>query len=50
MFPERFSNLPEYAFPRLRALLDAHEPAEAYSDDIVNMIAVTALQASTGDA
>ncbi|PJE27745.1 Aspartate/methionine/tyrosine aminotransferase [Pseudooceanicola antarcticus] len=26
MFPERFSNLPEYAFPRLRALLDSHEP------------------------
>ena len=25
-FPERFSNLPEYAFPRLRALLDHHEP------------------------
>lgn len=25
-FPERFSNLPEYAFPRLRSLLDAHEP------------------------
>jgi aspartate/methionine/tyrosine aminotransferase len=25
-FPERFSNLPEYAFPRLRALLDAHQP------------------------
>jgi aspartate/methionine/tyrosine aminotransferase len=25
-FPERFSNLPEYAFPRLRTLLDAHEP------------------------
>ncbi len=24
MFPERFSNLPEYAFPRLRSLLDAH--------------------------
>lgn len=24
MFPERFSNLPEYAFPRLRALLDPH--------------------------
>lgn len=23
-FPQRFSNLPEYAFPRLRALLDAH--------------------------
>ncbi len=26
VFPERFSNLPEYAFPRLRALLDGHEP------------------------
>ncbi|WP_127901783.1 aminotransferase class I/II-fold pyridoxal phosphate-dependent enzyme [Solirhodobacter olei] len=25
-FPERFSNLPEYAFPRLRSLLDHHEP------------------------
>lgn len=25
VFPERFSNLPEYAFPRLRALLDPHE-------------------------
>ncbi|MFZ1728428.1 MAG: aminotransferase class I/II-fold pyridoxal phosphate-dependent enzyme [Albidovulum sp.] len=25
-FPERFSNLPEYAFPRLRNLLDAHKP------------------------
>ncbi|MFY0623133.1 MAG: aminotransferase class I/II-fold pyridoxal phosphate-dependent enzyme [Pelagimonas sp.] len=25
MFPERFSNLPAYAFPRLRALLDVHE-------------------------
>jgi aspartate/methionine/tyrosine aminotransferase len=24
-FPERFSNLPEYAFPRLRALLDHHQ-------------------------
>jgi N-succinyldiaminopimelate aminotransferase len=24
--PERFANLPDYAFPRLRALLDAHEP------------------------
>lgn len=23
-FPQRFSNLPEYAFPRLRALLDPH--------------------------
>lgn len=26
MFPERFSNLPAYAFPRLRALLDSHVP------------------------
>jgi aspartate/methionine/tyrosine aminotransferase len=26
MYPERFSNLPAYAFPRLRALLDVHEP------------------------
>lgn len=25
-FPERFSNLPAYAFPRLRALLDGHPP------------------------
>jgi len=25
-FPERFSNLPDYAFPRLRALLDVHAP------------------------
>ena len=25
-FPERFSNLPEYAFPRLRSLLDSYEP------------------------
>lgn len=25
-FPERFSNLPEYAFPRLRKLLDPHAP------------------------
>jgi len=25
-FPERFSHLPEYAFPRLRSLLDAHPP------------------------
>ncbi|SMH43464.1 aminotransferase class I/II-fold pyridoxal phosphate-dependent enzyme [Maritimibacter sp. HL-12] len=25
-FPERFSGLPEYAFPRLRRLLDAHAP------------------------
>ncbi len=26
VFPERFSKLPEYAFPRLRKLLDAHAP------------------------
>lgn len=25
-FPERFAHLPDYAFPRLRALLDAHPP------------------------
>lgn len=25
-FPQRFSQLPEYAFPRLRSLLDAHAP------------------------
>jgi len=25
-FPERFSNLPDYAFPRLRKLLDTHDP------------------------
>ncbi|KAA9006172.1 aminotransferase class I/II-fold pyridoxal phosphate-dependent enzyme [Histidinibacterium aquaticum] len=25
-FPERFQDLPAYAFPRLRALLDGHEP------------------------
>jgi aspartate/methionine/tyrosine aminotransferase len=25
-FPERFSNLPDYAFPRLRKLLDPHQP------------------------
>lgn len=25
-YPERFSDLPEYAFPRLRALLDGHSP------------------------
>ena len=26
VFPERFSNLPDYAFPRLRKLLDVHQP------------------------
>ena len=25
-FPKRFSNLPDYAFPRLRRLLDSHAP------------------------
>ena len=33
MFPERFSNLPEYAFPRLRSLLDHHTPG----GDVVHM-------------
>ncbi|PIB23289.1 aspartate aminotransferase [Amylibacter kogurei] len=32
-FPQRFSNLPEYAFPRLRSLLD-HHPA---GGDVVHM-------------
>ena len=32
-FPERFSNLPAYAFPRLRTLLDSH-PA---GGDVVHM-------------
>lgn len=26
VFPKRFSNLPDYAFPRLRKLLDSHAP------------------------
>lgn len=33
MFPERFSNLPAYAFPRLRALLDPH----AQGGDVLHM-------------
>ncbi|QFT94658.1 LL-diaminopimelate aminotransferase [Roseovarius sp. THAF9] len=33
MFPERFSNLPEYAFPRLRSLLDVHAPG----GDVIHM-------------
>lgn len=33
MFPERFSNLPAYAFPRLRSLLDSHEPG----GDVIHM-------------
>ncbi|MFT5614014.1 MAG: aspartate/methionine/tyrosine aminotransferase, partial [Granulosicoccus sp.] len=32
-FPERFSNLPAYAFPRLRTLLDGHAPG----GDVVHM-------------
>lgn len=28
-YPERFSNLPDYAFPRLRALLGPHDPGAA---------------------
>lgn len=32
-FPERFSQLPSYAFPRLRALLDAHAPG----GDVIHM-------------
>jgi N-succinyldiaminopimelate aminotransferase len=27
-FPERFANLPDYAFPRLRKLLDTHAPGD----------------------
>ncbi len=50
-FPERFSNLPEYAFPRLRNLLDVDapggdvlhmtigEPKHAFPDWIVQIIA-----------
>jgi aspartate/methionine/tyrosine aminotransferase len=37
MFPERFSNLPVYAFPRLRALLDAHAPGVAHGGDALRM-------------
>ena len=32
-FPERFSNLPDYAFPRLRKLLDSHAPG----GDVITM-------------
>lgn len=35
-FPERFSNLPEYAFPRLRKLLDSHAPGGP-SGDVITM-------------
>ncbi len=33
-FPERFSNLPDYAFPRLRKLLDTHAPGGPTGDVI----------------
>ncbi|MBF9029558.1 aminotransferase class I/II-fold pyridoxal phosphate-dependent enzyme [Rhodobacterales bacterium HKCCE3408] len=33
VFPERFANLPAYAFPRLRSLLDAHMPG----GEVINM-------------
>ncbi len=51
MFPERFSNLPAYAFPRLRALLDTHpaggpvqhmtigEPKHAFPDWVGDVLA-----------
>ncbi len=53
-FPERFSNLPEYAFPRLRSLLDAHaaggdvmhmtigEPRHAMPDFVAGVLAENA--------
>ena len=31
-FPERFSNLPEYAFPRLRLLLDKYSAGDEVLD------------------
>lgn len=54
VFPERFSNLPAYAFPRLRALLDAYapggdvlhltigEPRHAFPDFVSEVIAANA--------
>ncbi len=54
--PERFSDLPPYAFPRLRALLDAHppggdplamsigEPKHAFPDWVPEVIAAHALE------
>ncbi len=54
VFPERFSNLPEYAFPRLRALLDPHpaggevmhmtigEPRHAFPDFVAEVVAANA--------
>ena len=53
-FPQRFSDLPEYAFPRLRSLLDSHapgaepivmtigEPQHAFPDWVPGVIAETA--------
>ncbi|MEM9524293.1 MAG: aminotransferase class I/II-fold pyridoxal phosphate-dependent enzyme, partial [Pseudomonadota bacterium] len=41
-FPERFSNLPDYAFPRLRALLDGHASG---ADDPVEMTIGTPMHA-----
>ena len=50
-FPERFSDLPEYAFPRLRSLLDSHpaggdvihmtigEPKHAFPDFVSEILA-----------
>ena len=55
-FPERFSNLPAYAFPRLRALLDPHapeadpinmtigEPTHAFPDWVPQIIAESAAE------
>lgn len=37
-FPERFSNLPEYAFPRLRKLLESHAPGGPSGDAIAMTI------------
>ena len=37
-FPERFSNLPDYAFPRLRKLLDSHAPGGPEGDAITMTI------------
>ncbi|WP_132861564.1 aminotransferase class I/II-fold pyridoxal phosphate-dependent enzyme [Shimia isoporae] len=56
MFPERFSNLPAYAFPRLRALLDhlkpggpvmhmtIGEPKHAFPDWVAEVIAENAAE------
>ena len=53
-FPQRFSDLPEYAFPRLRSFLDSHapgaepivmtigEPQHAFPDWVPGVIAETA--------